>query len=552
MANKIFRSILAVAILVLTVTTVFIVDEMYQSFVTSQMELLRAETKIIAYGVEKEGIGFLDELDKSDYRVTLIENDGSVIFDNSSSDVMSMDNHLDREEVAQAVKEGYGSSTRQSSTLTEKLVYTAIRLNDGSIVRLSNTYPSMFHVITIVAQPLLLVVLAIIVLSFFIAYSLAKRIVEPLNELNVDSPDTNSCYKEIRPIMKKLSAQQEMIDHDRKMLERSKQEFETITANMNEGLVLLNNDKMIVDINRSALEILNISEEMIGRSISEVSGYDQFSDLLTDAQMKHHGSRKIMIDDRNYEFEISPVKTDKDVSGFVLLFFDESYKEASENMRREFAANVSHEMKTPLQSISGYAELLRNGMVDSSDSNEVYDRIYNEAQRMIQLVNDVIRLSHLDEDNLNIPKEKIDLCSLSRQIVDLLSQEIRNGVMISFDGSEAMVYGNRELLEAIVSNLCENAIRYNSENGTVDVSVYTKDDKVILTVKDTGMGIDKKDHERIFERFYRVDKGRSKQVGGTGLGLSIVKHACILNNAEIEVESEPDKGSTFTVTFDKV
>ena len=551
MANKIFRSILFVAILVLGMTTVFIVDEMYQSFLMSQMELLEAETKIIAYGIEKDGVDFIDDLDASDYRVTLIEKDGSVIFDNSGN-VSSMDNHLDREEVIQAINEGYGSSSRQSSTLTEKLVYTAIRLSNGNIVRLSSTYPSIFHVVTIVAQPLLLVVLAIIVLSFFIAYSLAKRIVEPLNQLDVDSPDEKECYKEIRPIMKKLSKQQEMIDNDRRTLERRKQEFDTITANMNEGLVLLNNEKMIIDINQSASVILNIDENMIGKHISDVEGYEQFSDLLMDAQMKHHGSKKIRLGDKNYEFEVSPVKTDQEVQGFVLLFFDESYKEANENMRREFAANVSHEMKTPLQSISGYAELLRNGMVKDDHQSEVYDRVYYEAQRMIQLVNDVIKLSHLDEDNLNIPKEKIDLCELSRQIVETIRPEIRNGVTMDFKGSEAFVYGNRELLQTIVSNLCENAIRYNHDNGRVDVLVSEKDEKVLLEVKDTGVGIDEKDHERIFERFYRVDKGRSKEVGGTGLGLSIVKHACILNNAQIEVESKIDEGSTFRVIFDRI
>ena len=552
MANKIFRSILVVAMLVLAMTAVFVVDEMYQSFHHSQMELLEAETEIIAYGIERDGVEFLYDVNRLDYRVTLIDNDGSVIFDNSGNDVSSMDNHLDREEVIQALSEGYGTSSRQSSTLTEKLVYTAKRLNDGRVVRLSNTYPSIFHVITIVAQPLLLVVLAIIIISFFIAYSLAKKIVEPLNKLDVDSPDASSCYKEIRPIMNKLSMQQEMIDQDRKTLERKKQEFETITENMNEGLVLLNNERIIIDFNRAASLILDLEEGIIGKKISEVNGYEQFSDLIEDAQMKHHGSRKIRLKNKNYEFEVSPVETDQEVLGFVLLFFDESYKEANENMRREFAGNVSHELKTPLQSISGYAELLRNDMVDKNDRNEVYERIYNETQRMIQLVNDVIKLSHLDEENLNIPKEKIDLCELSRQVVDSIRQEIRNNVTISFNGNEAMIYGNRELIETIVSNLCENAVRYNYDGGFVTVDVFSEKDKAILKVTDTGVGIEEKDFERIFERFYRVDKGRSKQVGGTGLGLSIVKHACILNNAEIKVESQLNKGSTFTVLFDRI
>ena len=448
--------------------------------------------------------------------------------------------------------DGYGSSTRQSATLMESLVYTAVRLNDGRIIRLSETYSSIFHVMTIVSQPLLLVILIMIIISFVIASRLTRRIIEPLEDLDMDHPDENTSYKELKPIIRKLSTQQEMIDRDRKVLERRKQEFETITENMSEGLILLNNEKIIIDINKAASLILDIDETVIGKHIQEVNGYEKFSDLLEDAQMKQHGSRKMRFGNRNYEFEISPVETDQELLGFVLLFFDDSYKDASENMRREFAGNVSHELKTPLQSISGYPELLKNRMVETDDRDEVYDRVYFEAQRMIKLINDVIKLSHLDEDNLNIPKEKIDLCEVSYKIVESLKEEIRNGVNISFSGSEAMIYGNRELIESIISNLTENAIKYNRENGDVYVSVYTEGDKAILKVEDTGVGIEEKDFERIFERFYRVDKGRSKQVGGTGLGLSIVKHACILNNASIDVQSKIGEGSTFTVTFDRV
>ena len=552
MANKIFKSILIVAIIVLAATAVFVINEMYQSYVASQLDVLEAETRIIAYGIEKDGIDFVKDLNNADYRLTLIDQDGTVLFDNSGNDINVMDNHLDREEVIEALADGYGSSTRQSATLMERLVYTAVRLNDGRIIRLSETYSSIFHVMTIVSQPLLLVILIMIIISFVIASRLTRRIIEPLEDLDMDHPDENTSYKELKPIIRKLSTQQEMIDRDRKVLERRKQEFETITENMSEGLILLNNEKIIIDINKAASLILDIDETVIGKHIQEVNGYEKFSDLLEDAQMKQHGSRKMRFGNRNYEFEISPVETDQELLGFVLLFFDDSYKDASENMRREFAGNVSHELKTPLQSISGYAELLKNRMVETDDRDEVYDRVYFEAQRMIKLINDVIKLSHLDEDNLNIPKEKIDLCEVSYKIVESLKEEIRNGVNISFSGSEAMIYGNRELIESIISNLAENAIKYNRENGDVYVSVYTEGDKAILKVEDTGVGIEEKDFERIFERFYRVDKGRSKQVGGTGLGLSIVKHACILNNASIDVQSKIGEGSTFTVTFDRV
>ena len=541
-----------VAIFVLAATAVFVIDEMYRSFVTSQLEVLQAETRIIAYGIERDGIGFIDSLDNTDYRLTLIDKDGTVLFDNSGNDVSTMDNHLDRIEVAQALKEGFGSSSRQSATLMERLVYTAVRLKDGRIIRLSETYPSIFQAITIVSQPLLLVILIMIIVSFVIAYRLADRIIEPLSKLDMDHPDENTSYKELKPIIRKLSAQQEMIDEDRKALKRSRQEFETITENISEGLILLNSDKIIIDINKAASKILGIDETMIGKPVLEVKGYEKFSDLVEDASMKHHGSRKIRFGDRNYEFEISPVETDQELLGFVLLFFDDSYKEASENMRREFAGNVSHELKTPLQSISGYAELLKNRMVSKDDKNEVYDRIYFEAQRMIKLINDVIKISHLDEENLNIPKERINLNTLCKEITDLQADEIRNNVSIEYRGTDAWIYGNRELIEAIYSNLLENAIRYNREGGYVYVDICSENDKVILKVEDTGVGIDEEDYERIFERFYRVDKGRSKKAGGTGLGLSIVKHACILNNAEVKVESIPEKGSIFTVLFDRV
>jgi len=552
MANKIFRSILMVAIFVLAATAVFVIDEMYRSFVTSQLEVLQAETRIIAYGIERDGMGFIDSLDNTDYRLTLIDKDGTVLFDNSGNDVSTMDNHLDRIEVAQALKEGFGSSSRQSATLMERLVYTAVRLKDGRIIRLSETYPSIFQAITIVSQPLLLVILIMIIVSFVIAYRLADRIIEPLSKLDMDHPDENTSYKELKPIIRKLSAQQEMIDEDRKALKRSRQEFETITENISEGLILLNSDKIIIDINKAASKILGIDETMIGKPVLEVEGYEKFSDLVEDASMKHHGSRKIRFGDRNYEFEISPVETDQELLGFVLLFFDGSYKEASENRRRGFAGNVAHELKTPLQSISGYAELLKNRMVSKDDKNEVYDRIYFEAQRMIKLINDVIKISHLDEENLNIPKERINLNTLCKEITDLQADEIRNNVSIEYRGTDAWIYGNRELIEAIYSNLLENAIRYNREGGYVYVDICSENDKVILKVEDTGVGIDEEDYERIFERFYRVDKGRSKKAGGTGLGLSIVKHACILNNAEVKVESIPEKGSIFTVLFDRV
>ncbi|MBQ1534368.1 MAG: hypothetical protein IIZ64_06100 [Erysipelotrichaceae bacterium] len=550
MARKVFESILSVAIMVLLVTAFFIVNEMYRSFTNSQLEVLQGQAKIIAYGINKDGLRFIDQLDDADYRITIINEKGDVIYDNIDNDINTMDNHLDREEVIQAFAEGYGSSIRQSSTLMERYIYTAILLSDGNVVRLSSTYPSIYHFLMLISQPLLVIILLIILVSLYIAYKLANRIVQPLNEIDTDMPDQVP-YSEVRPIMEKLSAQKKMIEYDRETLRRKRQEFETITANMSEGLVLLNNEMIVVDINRSAQMILQTDEDVIGRKISEVKNYDRLSSLFEDALLGHRSSNKVKISGKRYDAETSPVEMDKEVIGVVLFLFDDSFKEANEVIRKEFASNVSHELKTPLQTISGYSELLKNGFVREEDQEEFADKIYLESQRMMKLIEDVIKLSHLDNDELQIRKEKIDLNEICANAVETVRKDKIEDIDIIYEGEAATVYGNRELIESIVFNLCENAIRYNVENGKVFVKVFCDDDSSVLEVKDTGIGIEKKDHERIFERFYRVDKSRSKNTGGTGLGLSIVKHACILNNAKIELESKPGKGSTFRVVFPK-
>ncbi len=550
MARKVFKSILSVAMLVLLITTFFIVNEMYRSFTNSQLEVLHGEAKVIAYGINKDGLQFIDQLDDSDYRITIINETGDVIYDNIDNDINTMDNHLDREEVIQAFSEGYGSSIRQSSTLMERYIYTAILLSDGNVVRLASTYPSVYHFLTLIAQPFLVIILLIILVSLYIAYKLANRIVKPLNDIDTDMPDQVP-YNEIRPIMEKLSAQKKMIEHDRETLRRRRQEFETITANINEGLLLLNDEMTVIEINKSAQSILETDEDLIGRNISEIGYYEKLSSLFEDALLGHRSSKKIKIGDRRFDVEVSPVEMDKKVIGIVLFLFDDSFKEANEVIRKEFASNVSHELKTPLQTISGYSELLKNGFVREEDQEEFADKIYLESQRMMKLIEDVIKLSHLDNDELQIRKERIDLDELCRNAVETIRKDQIKDIDIIYQGKEAMVYGNRELIESIIFNLCENAVRYNVKNGKVYVTVSCREDSSVLEVKDTGIGIDRKDHERIFERFYRVDKGRSKNTGGTGLGLSIVKHACILNNARIELESKPSKGSTFRVFFPK-
>lgn len=552
MASKIFRSILLVTLIVLVSSVTLTVNEMYQSFFRSQMEQLEAQTRIIAYGIDEYGLSFLDDLEQSDYRITVINKQGDVIYDSITDDLSQMDNHLDRQEVIEAFEKGYGSSSRQSSTLTEKYVYTAKRLKSGDVVRLSGIHSSVFNAIYILLEPLLFAVLLIIIISLPVALHLTRNIVDPLNEIDVDKPDEQNTYKEIRPILDKLSQQQKQLNKDRDILLQKKEEFETITGNMNEGMILLNIDGVVIDINKAARDILKLDDDVLGAYISQYENYSKIADLIENASNNHRSSKHIHLNDRSYEIEVSPVSVNNKVSGYILLIFDRSYEEANEMMRKEFAANVSHELKTPLQSISGYAELLQSGMVRPGDEKECVDKIYSESQRMIQLVHDVIKLSHLDNEETVPLKEYIDLSILTKEAVSMMENDFQNGITLQMHTEEdCLIYGNRELLESIIINLVENAIRYNKENGKVFVDVYKDDDKVYLKVRDTGIGIAPSDHERIFERFYRVDKARSKQAGGTGLGLSIVKHSCILNNAEISVESKLDEGSSFTVTFDR-
>ena len=551
MASKIFKSILTVAFIVLIATTVFVVDETYQSFTNSQSEVLEAETRILAYGLTKSGLSFLDGLDKSDYRITVIDHKGNVIYDNSGNDITAMDNHLNREEIIEAINTGHGNCIRRSTTLLEKAIYTAILLPDGNIIRLSSTYPSIIQILSMMVQPLLLVLISIAGISLLVAYHLTNRIVQPLNELNIDAPEEGEYYKEIRPIMNKISSQQKMINHDKEMLKRRRQEYETITANVSEGLILLSSDNSIVDINKAAEKILNTTEDSIGQELSSLPQHELFDEIVNEAQHSQRSSRKTSINGKRYNLEASPIISENEQIGTALLIFDDSYKEANEQFRKEFASNVSHELKTPLQTISGYAELLKDGLIKDEDRSNCADRIFIESQRMMHLVEDVIKLSHLDDESAVIHRERLDLYQLALQAVEVIRKQITNGISISFEGQPSEVYGNKEMLESIIHNLCDNAVKYNRENGMIKVSVTNDGKNVFLKVEDNGIGIAEEDQERIFERFYRVDKSRSKAVGGTGLGLSIVKHACILNNGKITLQSKPGEGSTFTVTFPK-
>ncbi|MCI5682337.1 MAG: ATP-binding protein [Clostridiales bacterium] len=551
MTKRIFRSVCIVAVAVLLASLTLVMGVLYDYFSGSQEEQLKNQTVLAAQGIENEGAGYFDGLKSEDLRITWIDKDGKVLFDNRT-DASSMENHLEREEVREAVESGYGTSARYSETLTEKSLYSAKKLSDGSIVRLSVSQYSVITLFLGMLRPVLFIALLAVILALVLAYRLSKNIVTPLNKLDLDAPLSNEVYEELSPLLQRMDAQQKQLKSQAKELERKREEFEAATANMSEGLVVLNEHGEILSVNRTASDILGTSDACLGKDILSVNGSAEMQEMLRQARTGENAEITVSVGGRDFRFNASPVVTEKKVAGIALLIFDITEKEKAEQMRREFTANVSHELKTPLHTISGYAELLANGMVEEKDTAEFSQKIYAEAQRMIRLVEDIIRLSNLDEGATELAREEADLCKIAKKAVESLAPAAeKENVSVEFSGEKAELIGIPQLLSAIVYNLTDNAIKYNHSGGKVFVSVTNVPDGVLLSVKDTGIGIPKDQQERVFERFYRVDKSHSKEVGGTGLGLSIVKHAAKLHGAKITLDSEPGKGTEIAVLFPK-
>lgn len=549
MRKQIFRSICIVALIVFTACLVLIMGVLYDYFSGMQMNQLKNEATLAAGAVETGGIDYLKNLSNGNYRITWISPDGSVLFDNKAN-AKEMGNHLEREEVKEALKNGEGESSRYSTTLTERQLYCAKKLKDSSVIRLSGSHLSWWALILAMLQPIIIVVAVAVILSLVLAFRISNKIVKPLNSLDLDNPDPEETCEELAPVITRIVSQQNQLRRQQADLSRRKQEFNTATKNMNEGLLLLNENGMILSINRYATEILGISSYCVGKDLSLLNNSLEIEDLLDQAKEKKHAEKVITIKNNDYRFNASAVISEEKVCGVALIIFDITEKEKAEQVRKEFTANVSHELKTPLQNISGYAELLSDGLVKPEDIQNFSGKIYSEAKRMIVLVEDIINLSHLDEGAEDMKWQETDLCEIAKQSIGgLLDVAEKENITVSFNGEPAVIYGVPQLLAGIVYNLCDNAIKYNHKGGKVDVKIANTEKHVVLSVSDTGIGIPPEAKDRIFERFYRVDKSRSKEVGGTGLGLSIVKHAARLHNAEIKLESELGKGTSITVEF---
>ena len=549
MTKRVFRSIFLAALAVLLCALALILGALHTYFTNVQLQQLELQTALTAHALENEGIEYFDGLDTSGCRVTWISADGTVLYDNRS-DSGSMENHLARAEIQSALSGGSGTSIRYSDTLLERSIYAARRLSDGTVLRLSASQKSVPQLVLDMARPIALVLILAVALSALLAGQLTKKIVDPINGLNLDDPLSNRNYEEILPLLRRLDSQQRQLRAQSQELQQKRKEFNTVTRSLNEGLVLLNSGGTILSINPAAARLLSVTPNCLGADFSVANRNAVVSALVEKALTGEKAEQSVALSGGTYLAAASPVKSDGAVSGVVLLLFDETEKRKSEALRREFTANVSHEMKTPLHAISGFAELMKDGLVPPEDVRHFSEKIYSEAQRMIQLVEDTLRLSRLDEGAEDMQWSPVDVYEAAERAVQELTgpAELKN-VSIRLEGESAVIRGIPQLVSGILFNLVDNAVKYNKDGGLVIVRVEPEDSEIVLTVADTGIGIPPEHQERVFERFYRVDKSHSKEIGGTGLGLSIVKHAALILGAAVELDSTPGKGTIITVRF---
>ena len=548
MIKKIFRSTLLANFLVLLASLTLIMGALYRYFTQVQVEQLQTQTALAAKGISAEGLDYFDGLKTASTRITWVDNTGTVLFD-TEYDAKQMENHGDRQEIKDALETGYGESSRYSSTLTQTSLYIAQRLDNGTVVRLSVAQHSVVLLLLGILPMLLLIAAVVVILSILVAKYTAKRLVQPLNQLNLDAPLENPAYEEISPLLRRIDHQQKELASQEQLLLQRKGEFDTIISKIREGMVLLDKDGQIISMNPAAQTLLQTDESPIGKEILELIRNLDLHQLIESGIKGQKGEGVFTVEQMTYKVLVRPVLSENQVSGLVLLFFDVTDQWQVEQMRREFTANVSHELKTPLHIISGYSEMLRNQLVSEDDIQVFAQKIYTESQRMVQLVEDIIHLSLLDETP-QIAMEPLDLYQLAQESLESLSGKAsQKQIALHLKGEPALLKGNRALLSSVIYNLCDNAITYNQPKVDVFVTIRQTEKNTILEVQDTGIGIPKEEGNRIFERFYRVDKSRSKKVGGTGLGLSIVKHALKCHGATIQVDSQVGKGTRMTVTF---
>lgn len=548
MTKKIFHSILLVACTVLLACYLVILTSLNDYFTSLRKSQLKTQLSFASTAVEDEGIEYLKNVESGDYRLTLIDTDGTVLYD-TGADAASMENHSDRREFQEAFLSGYGESHRYSRTLTEQTYYFAKKLSDDRVLRISTGQVTIVSLLLGMLQPLLVIAFLAILLSVFLAKRASRNLVKPLNNLDLNDPLSNDVYEELSPLLRHMAQQNKQIALQMDELSRSQNEFNAITSNMSEGLIVLNKDGVVVSLNTAARKIFEAEEDSIGKDFLTIDRTPEISRAIKETLSGKKQELEYEKNGRNYDLCINQIVEKDEVIGVLLLAIDNTEKIQAEQNRREFTANVSHELKTPLQSIIGSADLIESGLVKPEDMPRFIGHIKTDAARLVSLVSDIIRLSQLDE-NTEMNWENVDALSVAKEALEMVGPiaESRN-ISLTIKGEPAPLTSVHKLLYDIIYNLCDNAVKYNKEGGFVKVNVKTAGDKVQVAVSDNGVGIAPADQSRVFERFYRVDKSHSRESGGTGLGLSIVKHAVAYLKGSISLESTLGKGTTITVSF---
>lgn len=551
MKNKIFRALVALAAMAVLVASGLITFLVSQDYFNETKKELAQEARYISMGLESGGNDFLNKIaaeNGSNVRITLIDKDGIVLFDNQA-EAKTLENHAMRQEIMEAVAVGAGEAERFSDTLDKTTYYYAVRLEDGKILRLARTIDSIYKSVLQMLPIMGGIVIVVAFLASIVARRVTFNLIKPLDQVNLDEPLDNETYDELAPFLTRIAKQKRQLSKNLKKLRGKQEELTIITNNMNEGLVLLNGQQNVLFINESAAKIFGFSaKEVIGRNILTVDRAQEVQDLLQKVSQAGKGEGLYEKDGHFYQLSGSSVNG----SGSVILIYDVTEKMTAEKLRREFSANVSHELKTPLQSILGYAEIMKNGLVKDEDKQRFLERIHAEAGNMIELIQNIMELSRLDENKTLDEFEDVDLLKLAQSVTLRLKHKAQTkGVTLNVSGSSACVCGVQSILSEVLYNLVDNSIKYNKDNGKVDVKVQDGSEEVTVSVSDTGIGIGAADRERVFERFYRADKSHSKEIGGTGLGVSIVKHGVLFHKGRVELESEPGVGTTITFVLPK-
>lgn len=552
MTKKIFKSIMFVCALVLAVGLAAVMGILYSNFDGQMRKELSKEAAYLAYGVEQQGLDYLKNIKDKSARITYIDQDGTVLFDNEA-DVSEMKNHSDRTEFQKAEKYGAGESSRYSDTLSEKTIYYALRLKDGTVLRVSGTQDSVLALVENLIFPLCGLLCLMLILSGIMASAISKRIVKPINELDLESPEENQIYEELSPLLSKIYRQNREIQNQLELAKQQQEEFALITENMQEGLIVIDKYTMILSANSSAWNLFHMDRVCQGESVYCLDREEEFRHAIEQVLSGEHTELVLKLNGSDIQLIANPVIRDKKTEGAVVLLVNVTEKLERESLRREFSANVSHELKTPLTSISGFAEIMQGGLVKNEDIPKFAGRIYKESQRLLQLVEDVIQISQLDEEKTSYVWEPVDVYQVCKNAFESLKEKAKRlNVHLYICGERMKMEAVRTLLEEAIYNVCDNAIKYNRNDGSVSVFLTQTAQEIQIVVKDTGVGIPKEDQDRVFERFYRVDKSHSKEIGGTGLGLSIVKHAVGALKGSVILRSEEGNGTEICMKFPKV